>query len=104
MTRVRRGRPLGPKSAALLDRLGRGPAAVWQLQRELGLGYRDAVRSVDALRRHGHVVFGAPAPQPGTVGRAARLVVLARGEPVPAAPAAPLALPRAFFGQGGGDE
>jgi hypothetical protein len=104
MTRVRRGRPLGEVSLQALQRLERGPLPVWRIQRELGLTRDDALATVKSLRRGGHVVFGAPAPQPGTVGRAARLVVLARGEPVPAAPTAPLALPRAFFGQGGGDE
>jgi hypothetical protein len=105
MTRiVRRGRPLGPLALAVVNRLQRGPAAVWQLRAELGLSYRDAVHTAAELRRGGRVVFGAPAPQrPG--GRPARLLLLAEPtHPDATRSAAPLALPRGFFGPVGGDE
>lgn len=106
MKRVRRGRPLGDVSQQALRLIQRESLPVWRLRAELGLSYREAVHTVSKLRQGGHVIFGAPAPQPGTVGRPARLVVLA--EPATRTHAqqggVPLALPRGFFGPREGDQ
>ena len=104
MKRVRRGRPLGDVSQQALRLIQRESLPVWRLRAELGLSYREAVHTVSKLRQGGHVVYGAPAPRPGT--RPARLLVLHDPASRTLAPAAgvPLALPRGFFGPQEGDQ
>jgi hypothetical protein len=79
--RIRRGRPLGPIAAAVLERLHAQPAPVSLLAAELQLSVKQANDTVVRLVRGGYAAYGTAVP--GQHDRPARLVQAV----VPAEPA-----------------
>jgi hypothetical protein len=86
--RIRRGRPLGVKSFAVLQVVSLQPMPIASLASTLQLSYRDTVRTVHRLVSKGEVSYGER--QGHTGGRPARVVQLPA--PQPQSPAAALAL------------